>query len=306
MKRYSYGQNFQVFNSAKMVQICPLGTLEVAPGDTVTGKFTTQTWSDSVTRPILNRTYYDTFAFYIPYRLLWDGFPEWVVDESRTTPGPPLVSSPYQQFVFEDNALKSAECLAWNRRAYKLIYNKYFKDSYAPELDITDDSAFAALGASQRPTTWHESAFDDGTLVDEQVSVNVVGETISIKDLRRGFTQDRFRRVRDFYGDKYTDYLASLGVKASWSIADEPELIGKASKDWTLQTTNATVNGIASGSPEDVNFVGDPAGYFRGTHACRIRPTFCPEHGLIFMVGVARMETVNEFGNCPRDRDWET
>ena len=125
--------------------------------------------------------------------------------------------------------------------------------------------------------------------------------------MRRAFAEDRFKKIRGYYGEKYTEYLAALGVKASWSISDEPELIGKASKDWQFSQTNATVNGIASGGGEE-NYVGDPAGQFQGGHATRIRPTFCPEHGLIMMIGVARMETVNDFGNCPpwlgKDR-WE-
>ena len=80
MRRYNYGQNFTVSNGGLVSSITPLGFLEVVPGDTVSGKFSNTVWSDTTNRPIMNRTYYDTYAFYVPYRLLWDEFPEFISD----------------------------------------------------------------------------------------------------------------------------------------------------------------------------------------------------------------------------------
>lgn len=296
MRRYQYGQNCQTFNNGKITTLVPVGMLEVAPGETVTGKFTVKAWSDTTTRPIMNRMYYDTFAFYVPFRLLWDQWTEFIADQDSGLI-PPVIASPYNQLLFEDNAGNSPNALAWNRRAYTLIWNKFFRDTYQDEIPVDSDFGLA-LSASQRPTTFHESCFDGSTIEDTDVTVDVVNESISLNDLRRGFAEDRFRKIRSYYGEKYTEYLASLGVKASWSITDEPELIGKASKDWMYRQTNSTISSNETPTTPEQS-VGDPAGQWEGGHATRIRPTFCPEHGIIMMLGVARMETPNDFGNCP-------
>lgn len=83
-----------------------------------------------------------------------------------------------------------------------------------------------------------------------------------------------------------------MGIKTPWTISDDPEFIGSAKKDWQFQTISAT----ADTQPESEKTVGDPAGYFKSNHACRIKPTFSPEHGLIVMVGVARMDMPNTLG----------
>jgi hypothetical protein len=144
---------------------------------------------------------------------------------------------------------------------------------------------------NQRDTTWHEAIWPDGTITDTSVGIDVTGETVSIDDLRKGFAQDKWDKTRQYYGSKYVDYLAAIGVKSLWSITDDPELVGKAAKDWNFQTISATAD-------EDVGNtnIGDPAGYFRGSTACRIRPTFCPEHGILMMVGVTKMDMPNTSG----------
>ena len=49
--------------------------------------------------------------------------------------------------------------------------------------------------------------------------------------------------MRAFYGDRYTDYLRSLGVNASWSVLSEPETIGKIHTDWKYrQIANTSVS----------------------------------------------------------------
>ncbi len=283
MKRYQYGQNFQTFQSSKFPYLTPLGFIEVAPGETLSGKFTTESWSDTTDRPILNRTYMDTAAFYVPYRLLDPNFPDFIAGVSDVTPPMTTGTNPFffeKQIVGSD---QSGECGAWNRRAYNLIWNKFFRPSFRDEVDL--DQPFPA-DAAQRPTTFHESVLKQADVPDEQVSINLANESVSIDDLREGFAQDRWNKIRAMYGNKYSDYLAALGVNSSWGITDEPELIGKASKDWQFQTVNATVT-------NDNDTIADPAGYFLGKHATRIRNTFCPEHGLIVMLGVARMEMIN-------------
>lgn len=287
MRRFNYGQNFQAINSSNFTWLTPLGTVEVAPGETMRGKFTTEVWSDTTNRPIMNRMYYDTFAFYIPYRLLWDRWVDFITEreEGLIEPGTTGTS----RFFFESPVTTPDGCRAWNRRAYNLIFNKYFKAPFQPEVDQDND---IALRCPVRPTTFHEANSPDA---QESVAVQVVDGSFTVDEFRIAAAQDRFDRARAYYGDKYVDYLMTLGVKTNWAINDEPELIGKAARDFVYHNTNATLT--EQGDPTPDQFLGDSAGYFKTRVGCKIRNTFCPEHGLIFMVGVARGDILNYEGS---------
>ncbi len=113
MKRFNYGQNFTAVNSGVFSAMTPLGFLETAPGDTITGKFTCNIWSDTTKRPIMNRTYFDTFAFYIPFRLLDENFPDFVRGESET--GQQSTTGTVD-FFFERPANTGSSSTVWNRR----------------------------------------------------------------------------------------------------------------------------------------------------------------------------------------------
>lgn len=294
MRRYNYGQNFTVQNTGLVGGLTLLGTLEVVPGDTVSGRFSNAIWSDTTNRPIMNRTYFDTYAFYIPYRLLWEGFPDFIANtaEAAGDPSIPTVTG-LQEYFLEHPTLDATTCTAWNRRAYNLVYNKFFRLAENPVVD--EDGVFSAIAAT-RQTTFHESAYDPGTINDQDVEIDVIGESVSIDALRKGFAEDRYNKIRQYYGDKYVDYLASMGVKASWSIVDDPEPIGKNNKDLPYINTRSTF-ADPSEEPGDKD-VGDSAGYFKGKQVCNIKPTFCPEHGMIVMFGCMRMNLPNVNGSA--------
>ena len=102
MRRYNYGQNFQAFNSSKMTWLTPLGFFEVAPGDTVSGVLTPDAISDTLKRKVLNRAYYDTYVFYVPYRLLMDDWPDFIGDDEYAGSGVPF-NSTVTKFFFENS-----------------------------------------------------------------------------------------------------------------------------------------------------------------------------------------------------------
>lgn len=293
MQRYKYGQNFQTATIGNFSELIPLAVMECSPGDTLAGKFTASTWTDTCVRPIMNRTYYDTFVFYVPYRLLWSDWIDFITDRTGESALQIPTNSPVNAQFFEyeyDNDNVDTTCNAMVRRAYNLIWNKYFRRQEIAEVD--PDLGQIQL-TSYRPSTWHESVSFGFDIQDTDIPLDATAETISVDALRQGFAQDRFRKIRDFYGDKYVDYLNALGVQSGWSIAEEPEIIGKKHGDMIFRTTNATTN-VGAG-PEDN--LGDSAGYWQQKTVCKINRTFCPEHGLILMVGTAKMDTWNLSGS---------
>ena len=85
-RRNNYGLNFQTINGAKFFELLPLSYMEVVPGDTITGTIKSRLFSDTTKVPMLNRTYFDTFAFYIPFRLIDDTFPDFIAGNGGSVP----------------------------------------------------------------------------------------------------------------------------------------------------------------------------------------------------------------------------
>ena len=134
-----------------------------------------------------------------------------------------------------------------------------------------------------RQSTLMESLSNENLITENPV------DTTSVDSLRQSFADDCYRKTREFYGAKYTDYLAALGVEASWSILDEPEVIGQKHCDLRYKIINSTAN--TREAPEAGEAVGDPAGYYDGVCSLRIKKTFCPEHGMICVYAVPKIDT---------------
>lgn len=281
MRRFKHGINTQNSNASDFFKLCPLQYIEVAPGETLQGTFQSRLWSDTTTKPVLNRTYFDTYAFYVPFRLLWPDFPEFIANSESGLQVPTVTSAfplNFEKKVLGANGTNPATSqTAWMRRAYNLIWNTYFRAAGEDERAQDDNSEALTY---IRPSTFHESIRAAADISSEPIP------TGTLDDLRQSFAKDRFDKLRSFYGAKYTDYLAALGVEASWSILDDPEMLGQKHADLPYRVVNAT----ATGETLDTG-VGDPAGYFDGVNTLKMRRTFCPEHGLICVYGVAKMDT---------------
>lgn len=283
MKRFKYGINCQTQNAARFYEVLPVHYLETAPGDTISGKISTKLMSDTLVKPLMNRTYHDLYSFYVPYRLVYPEWPDYISDPDITDVSAlPKVTDPFYENFENNPQVKSY--LAFQRRSYNLIINKFFRLPNTPEYGL--DTAGLKI-APLRPTTFYKRLMDDVDISDQTIDVS--GGTLTTNDLRQAFAQDRFNKTRDFYGQKYTDYLAALGVEASWSILDEPELIGMKHASLNHKTTYSTYTGDTV-DPTLGQQTGDPAGTIQGQNSISLRRTFAPEHGLICTVAVVRME----------------
>ena len=286
MKRFKYGQNSAVNNYGKMFQVLPIGIMEVVPGDTVSGSIGSRIITDSVNRIIQNRCYHDVYSFYVPYRLVFEQFPDFIADLD-TAISLPVFATESEQLLDRNTGSGTAHH-SMHVRAYSLIWNKFFRTEEAPEIDITTNQAVQR--APMRPTTLMQRLKD--TLDVPDTTVDTSGSTLSTGAIRDAFAQDRFDKIRGFYGSKYTDYLAAIGVEAGWSIVDDPELIG-------VKTGSLPFNTVDSTSDAGTDNVGDAGGRWAGSHAVNLKRTFTPEHGVIITVAVARMDVNSVYENYP-------
>ena len=81
---------------------------------------------------------------------------------------------------------------------------------------------------------------------------------------------------------------------------EEPELIGRSKHNLDFQLINPTAaDAAAPGAPE-----GTPGGYYKGNFKIKIRKTFTPEHGLIGIYAIPRIEGLS-IGTQPPMLNWD-
>ena len=123
---------------------------EVLPGDSFKIKSTTFARLNTPIVPIMDNLYLDTFFFYVPTRLLWKHFKNFMGEQAK-----PDDSIDYVVPVFEDDTVfdelslgdyfglptkvktRDVNCLPF--RAYNLIYNEWFRDENLQDSVPFDD-----------------------------------------------------------------------------------------------------------------------------------------------------------------------
>lgn len=298
MKRFQYKLNDETLSGGGFGSVIPLKAIDVVPGDTLEGTLSHKAYSDLMNRFITTRTYFDLYAFYVPYRVVWEDFPIFIADAEAKTMPTTTVNAP-ELFMRNPGGDTISAML---QRAYRMIFYSFFYPNENATrdremlIDQVKSGAFdssTGLGTARaRPTTFdlkvRQSANFDETLVVNDKTVGA-DTAFSVEQLRSAMAQDRFQRMRDFYGARYTDYLAAVGVKATWSVLDEPECLAVSNNDWKATETRSST----STSGEDAVLVGQKFGQFQGEYKTRIPRTFCPEHGVVMVVCAARSDVFN-------------
>ena len=161
--RTRYGYNCQVVNWAKVGELCPFGYVDVVPGETISGTVSVNLYSEPTKRQILTRMYADGYAYYIPYRLLFEDWPKFI-SEPKTTVELPYVTDLFgfnfeRKFVLTSDDITYDRNVAFIRRAYNMITEKYFKedDNWPATQDLTNRRALV-----QRSSTLETSFIRDG------------------------------------------------------------------------------------------------------------------------------------------------
>jgi len=281
MRRFKYGLNCQTQNQHRIGYLVPMGYHEVVPGDTISGTVDFDFRSDMTELMIMNRLYLDAFAFYVPYRLLDDTFPDFISQPSPSATIPTIADT--WDFNFEKALVDGVTNSAFQRYTYNLIWNTFFRRGDETELALTQK---AEQQVTFRPSTFHESAPEEGSISPE--TIPDTGVTTDI--IREALNKDQFNKIRAYYGDRYTDFLAAVGVKANWSITDDPELIGKSMNIAKYQILDPTTTETATVPNEFPT--GRSGGYWQNKFRIPIKKTFCPEHGFIAIYLCTRMEQI--------------
>jgi len=311
MRRYQYRLNDQNISQAGWGAVTPLKYIETVPGETYGGTISVNAGSALTSKMIKSRAYYDLYAFYCPIRLLWREFPEFLASSDGDIQPPQSTTLFPQNFEndFTGGDGTTDTNAAFLRRMYHMVYFSFFAsdlDGAGKRIDakrvemVRDgdyDDATSLLSAHARSSTFDESWFDGDEIQSQQIEGRVVGSQslTSLDDVRRAYALDRWEKIRDYYGGRYTDLLKGYGVKADWGVLQEPECIGISNNDFTFKPRS---------SSGDTNF-GDRRGFFEGEMKLKLRKTFTPEHGIIAIFAVPRADVFNSTQGshilCSRD-----
>lgn len=222
--------------------------MDIIPGDTINLKTDFFMRLATPLHPILDNLYFETFYFFVPYRIIWDNFEKF--HGAQTDPGdstdftvPTLAGSAAATFatypLWDYMSLKpdaipnevGASALPF--RAYNLIYNDWFRDE-----NLQDSLMFGAAGG-----------FDDGPDF-------VTGGSRRYNLMKRGKRHDYLTSCLPFL-QKGTSVALPLGTtapitaQAGWAVGNPLSVVDPDTPgDHVLfgDTGNITMSGSATGT----------------------------------------------------------
>ena len=228
MQRYNHKINgsFHQFNS--IGTLIPSFMYEVAPGESWTGSIDLNFLSVPTNEATLNRVFFDHYIFYVPYRLVWDDFPDFIQQRESGMNQDDAISTyvPMMKGVTAtdiDEALSAGDNALWIKQklyedpqnagdygycalptwCYYLIYNTAFRQQ-------NQDSVAYPTTVSVLQSAFYENNdfFVKAAREDSQTDYSI-GSTVD--STRSAFAKDAFNKRRDRLGDKYSDYLRTQG-----------------------------------------------------------------------------------------------
>lgn len=307
MQRYNLNLKGGTYTQGDTYAALPIYRQQVVPGQTVNIEadvnLKTAAYLANLTTPSLMSVWF----FYVPHRLSWDGWPEFISKEEGA-PSFPETPAPYDApYFFEGNtdSIAPASGSPLYRRAYKLCYNEYFGTEvfggnyyYS---DPSDDNIITPYRTRNPEQFSSQLKLDDTSIVDPEFSVTA--SSIPLNEFYRSMMNARSKQRSQMTGNKYVDTLARMGVDASWMVSERPEFLGTKSK---LVGPQLTANTSATN-----------AGFETARFSCNlsvdIRNKHFAEHGYIVGIASARPILVtsgrrpsdyNPVSGNPTDEDW--
>ena len=228
---------------------------------------------------MLTKCYIDAYVLYVPYRLLWDDWPYFITERNAGLSIPMVTDLFNQNFEkWFSGPAAGLNNTAFIRRMYNCVFDTMFSDEGLSTDDPRDGSSTAWHTNTIKNAKWRPSTFDHCAAAEfAQATDGVTAASLNTDDIREAFAADMFKKTREFYGERYVDYLAALGVNASMEMSDQPEMLGQIHANWRFHAVSNT----AANATESAN-LGDAAGYFASTVTIDLKgKKFMPEHGLI-------------------------
>ena len=274
MQRYNLNLKGGSYTQSSVYTLVPIVRQQVVPGQTVNMEVQTSLKTAALTKNVSTPALMSMWFFYVPHRIAWDGWTEFI---SKQEGAPTFPVGDKSTVFLEHSAGVSNNFSTLYRRAYKLCYNEYFgtesvgQSNFAWYDDITTDTEIE-LNRLKNPEQFASKIQLDGATTDPEFTVS--GSSIPLNDFYRQMMNARSQQRSQMTGDKYVDTLARMGVDATWMIAERPEFLGTKSM---LVAPHLTAN------TSDTN-TGEEVARFETRLKCEIKGKHFAEHG--YIVGV--------------------
>lgn len=144
MKRSKHGLSHYNLTTCDMGFLVPVGCYEVLPGDTVQQRTSALIRALPLNLPVMHPVQVRMHSFFVPNRLLWDGWEDFITGADYAAPGTyPSITSTATAKNLEDYLgvprVTGLDIGALPFRAYNMIYNEFYRDQdLIPE--VAEDS----------------------------------------------------------------------------------------------------------------------------------------------------------------------
>lgn len=296
------------YNEGYFYTLLPLASQPVVPGQSVAIAVEAAMETPAFQTNIMNGGVAHIYAFYTPFRLVWDEWMNWISDPESTAVFPMTeVNAPA---LFETGIITPG-ISALPRRAYKLIYNQYFgSDQYGGGTDywydVNNDSDVSQrrirtlnqmlgklMGQSQAPEDTYEAPVT-GTAPNQIAS-------IGLNDFRQRMKEARSDRRSDLTGDKYVDAMRRMGVQLDWKIQMAPEFLGQMVHEFSAKETRASYT-PADPAPAGSAVTGRAYARYSESFKFSTQRKFFAEHGIIWVLAAIRPQAFKKASGFPIDR----
>lgn len=285
-KRTHYNLTHQVATMGFIGHLTPFLMMNVNPGDTFSGRIGLLARLSPLKRPLLQDLYVDQYVFYVPNRLLWSGWEDFIAagpnDDTAVTPPPTINTQNLSLFRPQNATLEFYQ--PWYQYAYNLIWNEYFRDAARQAVKAPGDVNAQATGqwpVAPKRHYWNElrPEVQTGTSARAYVIPGGTDGAVLAVDILKAIAQQKLQMKRATYGTRYVDILRSFGVSVNYQMLQRPEMV--ASAHGIINVTDV----VSTASPTDL---GKTSGYGVQGGRISIRRKSFPEHGVLMGVMIVR------------------
>lgn len=287
MKRYRYNLYHQNSTASEIGRLCPTCILEVAPGDTFSGKTGLLVRFSPLKRAMLTDFYVDQFFFYVPHRLVWDQWETFISNgpDTSDTVLPPFIdytddTAPKFLYINSSGLGTKGRVSTLRLRAYNLIFNEFFRDDFQNPLTNEEvNNNIFGQPVSYKKDYWSAMQAQRGYI--EQHQVPVISNEVSATGIIEAVRRQKAAQRRATYGTRYIDILRGYGIRVNYQMLQRPELV--ATSRSTVNVTDVVNSSGATGST-----LGTLAGHGLSGGRLRFKRKSFPEHGTLMGFVVVR------------------
>ena len=311
-KRTMYSMHHYVATQGLFGCLVPTMRMEVAPGDTWSGRIGMLIRFSPFKKPLVHDLLVDQYVFYVPHRLVWDQWEDFIAagpNPDTPIPVPARKAAWFSGFQAHDQSVTvdpdgGDGSRNWNAlylRAYNLCWNEFFRDQNLHALVGPDDVPKPqGTTGTQNIDVWSVASKPHWTnLIRLELEVGtaatapVVSNAVSAADILKAIAEQKLQMKRQTYGTRYVDILRSYGVSVNYAMLQRPELVG---------VSHSTLN-ITDVVSTDSSQLGVTAGYGVSGARLRLRRRSFPEHGTLLGLVVIRPPFIDQSTIDYLDRD---